>query len=163
MVLLAAACALTLAAAKLAAASSGFGSSMPRCSSSNLRVDKVGEQGFTSHRSWDLALRNVGSTTCHLNGYPGVRLLDSRAGLMPTTVGHVAGPPHNVALHPWQRAFFSFTFATSGPCAHAVFAYGVRIIPPNASRLVWYAGRFDLCGPAPATVEVSPVMATRPF
>lgn len=164
VLLLAAIGALVLAAVGLAAPSSGSGASTPRCSTSNLRVDKVGEDDFTSHRSWDFALRNVGSTTCHLNGYPGVGLLDSGARFMHTTVGHVAGPPHNVVLHPWHRAFFSFTFATSGPCAQAVFAYGVQIIPRNAlQRLVWYAGKFDLCGPPPALVNVSPVMATRPF
>lgn len=150
--------------AGLAAPSSGIGASTPRCSTANLRVDRVGETGFTSHRSWDLALRNVGSTTCHLNGYPGVALLNSGAVMMPTSVGHVAGPARKVVLHPWQRAYFSFTFAVSGPCSQAVFAYGVRIVPPSASpRLVWYAGKFDLCGPSPARVTVSPVMATRPF
>jgi Protein of unknown function (DUF4232) len=156
--------ALALAVGGLAVPSSAFGAPTPRCSTSDLRVDKVGEDDFTSHRSWDLALRNVGSTTCHLKGYPGAGLLDSVARSMATNVGHVAGPPHNVVLHPWQRGYFSFTFATSGPCSSAVFAYGVKIIPPNNSqRLVWYAGKFDLCGPSPARVTVSPVMSTRPF
>jgi hypothetical protein len=27
----------------------------PVCSTSNLRVDKIGEQGFTSHRAWALS------------------------------------------------------------------------------------------------------------
>jgi Protein of unknown function (DUF4232) len=162
--LIAAIASLALAAVWLATPSSGFGASTPRCSTLNLRVDKVGEDDFTSHRSWDLALRNVGSTTCHLNGYPGVALLDSGARFMHTTVNHVAGPPHDVVLPPWHRAFFSFTFVTSGPCTQAVVAYGVQIVPPTAlQRLVWYAGKFDLCGPAPARVSVSPVTATRPF
>jgi len=142
--LLAAGCVLVLAAA-LATPSLGLGS-------------------FTSHRSWDLALRNVGSTTCSLNGFPAVRLLNSHAQGLPTTVGHVSGPPHNTVLAPFHRAFFSFTYPVSGPCPAAVFAYGVRVGPPHASgRLVFYAGKFDLCGPAPAKVTVSPVMATRPF
>lgn len=155
---------LALAAVGLIAPASGLGSSAPRCSPSNLRLDKVGEQGFTSHRSWDLALRNVSSTTCQLNGFPRVRLLDSGARPELTTIIHHGGPPHSVVLHPWQRGFFSFTFAVSGPCMSAVFAYGVRVSPPSTTgRLVYYAGRFDLCGPAPAQVEVSPVTAQRPF
>jgi hypothetical protein len=155
---------LSIAVLALLAPSVSVGLSTPRCSVSNLRVDKVGEDDFTSHRSWDLALRNVAPTTCQLRGYPRVRLLDSRARLMPTRVDHVAGSPHTVVLRPWHRAFFTFTFATSGPCSRAVFAYGVRVIPPNASRrLAYYAGRFDLCGPPPAMVTVSPVMARRPF
>jgi Protein of unknown function (DUF4232) len=156
----AAGCALVLTAL----ATPSLGSSPPTCASSNLRVDRVGAMGFTSHRSWDLALRNVGSTTCSLNGFPAVRLLNSHARAMPTTVGHVSGPPHNTVLAPFHRAFFSFTFAVSAPCSAAVFAYGVRVAPPHASgRLVFYAGKFDLCGPAPAHVTVSPLSATRPF
>jgi hypothetical protein len=111
-----------------------------------------------------MALRNIGSTTCHLRGFPSVRLLDSGARPMATTVTHHGGPPHTVTLAPFHRAFFSFTFAVSAPCPSAVFAYGFRVTAPHASqRLVWYAGRFDLCGPAPASVAVSPILAHRPF
>src|SRR5438105_13889770 len=95
--LLAAGCVLVLAAA-LATPSLGLGSSTPTCASSNLRVDKVGATAFTSHRSWDLALRNVGSTTCSLNGFPAVRLLNNHAQGLSTTVLHVSGPPHNTVL-----------------------------------------------------------------
>jgi hypothetical protein len=153
-----------LVPAGIAGASVASQSAVPRCATSNLRVDRIGTEGFTSHRSWDFALRNVSSTTCRLNGYPGVRLLGSHAQTLPTAVGHHAGPPHTVVLHPWHRAFFSFTFATNGPCSSAVFAYGVRIVPPHAApRLVYYAGKFGLCGPPPANVTVSPVMSNKPF
>lgn len=150
--------ALTRPAAGLAAASA------PTCATSNLRLDKVGEDDFTSHRGWIFALRNVGSRTCQLRGYPRVRLLDANARPMPTTIGHFGGPAHTVVLATWHRAFFATTYAVSGPCPAAVFAYAMGITPPRASpRLVWYAGRFDLCGPAPAEVNVSPVAGTRQF
>lgn len=156
--------ALALATAGLIAPPSGFGASTPRCAVANLRVDRIGTEGFTSHASWDMALRNVGSTACHLKGFPGVALLDNGARFMPTTVDHRFGPPRTVVLRPWQRGFFSFTYVTNGPCSRAVFAYGIQIIAPTAlQRLVWYAGRFGLCGPAPAQVTVSPVLAKRPF
>jgi Domain of unknown function (DUF4232) len=143
---------------------SGVAASTPACSTSSLRLDKIGENDFTSHRGWDFAVRNVGPRTCHLKGYPVVRLLDANANAMPTTIGHFGGPAHTVVLAPWHRAFFSITFAVSGPCQSAVFAYGMRIVPPGASSgLVWYAGRFDLCGPAPASVNVSPVAFPRQF
>src|SRR5437763_13768970 len=87
--LLAAGGALVLAAL----ATPSLGSSHPTCASSSLRVDRVGATGFTSHRSWDLALRNVGSTTCSLNGFPAVRLLNIHARGTPTTVVHASGPP----------------------------------------------------------------------
>lgn len=149
--------ALTSPTARLAA-------STPTCAPSNLRLDKIGEDDFTSHRGWIFALRNVGSRTCQLRGYPSIRLLNAHARPMPTTIDHFGGPAHTVVLASWHRAFFATTYAVSGPCSAAVFAYGMGITPPRASpRLVWYAGRFDLCGPAPAEVNVSPVEATRHF
>ena len=148
----------------LAGPARGLAASTPGCSPSNLRLDKIGENDFTSHRGWAFALRNVGSRTCHLKGFPAVRLLDANARAMPTRMGHFGGPPHNVVLAPFHRAFFSVTFAVSAPCSAAVFADGMAIVPPNASqRLVWFAGRFDLCGPAPALVNISPVAFPRQF
>ena len=157
-------CVLALVVVALTMPAGGVAASVPICPTSNLRLDKIGENDYTSHRGWDFALRNVGSSTCHLKGYPSVGLLGATAQLLPTTIGHFGGPPHNVVLVPWQRAFFSVTFAVSAPCSAAVFAYGMAITPPMASpRLVWYAGRFDLCGPSPALVNVSPVAFPRQF
>ena len=157
-------CVLALSAVAFTVPASGVAASVPTCSTSNLRLDKIGENDFTSHRGWDFALRNVGSRTCHLKGYPSVGLLDATARPLPTNMGHFGGPPHNVVLAPWHRAFFSVTFAVSAPCSAAVFAYGMAITPPAASpRLVWYARRFDLCGPSPALVNISPVAFPRQF
>ena len=134
------------------------------CSTSNLRVDKIGEQGFTSHRAWAFALRNIGTGTCRLTGFPDARLLDRQARGISTRVSHFGGPARNVVLRPFGRSYFTLIYTVSGPCPRALFAYGVRIRPPGSSqRLVWYQGRFDVCGPAPAFVRVSPVTATRPF
>ena len=162
--MLAALCSSLVAAAGLAVPSIGIASSTPRCATSNLRLDKVGESDFTSHRGLSFAFRNVGTVTCHLSGYPGVRLLGRTARSLRTRIGHFGGPPHTVILRPWHRAFFGITFAVSGPCPQAVFADGIRVAPPGAaSGLVWYAGRFDLCGPAPARLEVSPLAFPRQF
>jgi uncharacterized protein DUF4232 len=137
---------------------SGVAASAPVCSTSNLRLDRISASGFTSHVGLNFALRNVGPRTCQLKGYPSVRLLSATAQRLPTDMRHFGGPPHNVVLAPWHRAFFSVTYAVSGPCSSAVFAYGMAITAPTDSLpLVWYAGRFDLCGPSPASVDVSPV------
>jgi Protein of unknown function (DUF4232) len=137
----------------------------PRCATSNLRLDFVGGQGFTSHRAWDFGLRNVGSTTCHLKGYPGVGLLDAHARpISVTVVRNTAFPVKNVVLHPWQRAYFSFVYVISGPCLpHFFSAYGLQVFPPNsAARLVYYAGRFDVCDPSVGgNPEVYPIRAKR--
>lgn len=134
------------------------GAVTPVCKTANLRLDKIGENDFTSHRGWIFALRNVGSTTCKLRGFPKARLLGAGAQALPTVVSHLSGSVHTLVLKPWKRAKFGFVFAVSGPCPAAVFAYGVRFAPPgNSSGLVFYAGKFDLCGPAPAHVGVQPL------
>jgi len=158
-----------LGVALLAAPSTGVGATraaIRTCSTSDLRVDKIGESDFTSHRGWIFALRNVGRVTCKLRGYPSVRLLGARAQNLPTTVVHFGDSPKTVTLTPWKRAYFATTFAVSGPCLPRppVFAYGMAFTPPGASpRLVHYAGRFDLCGPAPARVSIAAVSATNHF
>jgi len=163
-VIAAALCGVALAAVGSAAPSIGFAASTPRCSTSNLRLDKVGGSNFTSHRGWIFALRNVGAATCQLKGYPSARLLGRGAQAMSTRIRHFGGPAGTVVMPPWHRGFFAITFAVSGPCPSAVFAYGMRILPPGASKgVVWYAGRFDLCGPAPASLSVSPVASSRRF
>lgn len=156
--------AAVVSAVGFAVPTSGVAASTPACATSNLRLDKIGESAATSHRGWDFAVRNVGPRTCRLKGFPAVRLLDANANAVPTTIGHFGGPAHTVVLAPWHRAFFTTVYAVSGPCPAAVFAYGMRFVPPGASSgLVWYAGRFDLCGPGPAVVNISPVASTRQF
>jgi hypothetical protein len=143
--------ALIVSLVVVGAAAAGAASAPARCATANLRLDFVGGQGFTSHRAWDFALRNVGSTTCHLNGYPGVSLLDAHARPDGVTASrNTAFPAKNVVLHPWQRAFFSFVFVVAGPCLpHSFSAYGLQVFPPGSSRrLVYYAGRFDVCDPS---------------
>ena len=90
----------------LAAPSIGVGATGPAirtCSISNLRVDKVGESDFTGHRGWIFALRNIGSRTCKLRGYPSVRLLGASAQNLPTTVDHF-GSSRNAVIRRGKAA-----------------------------------------------------------
>ena len=151
---------LALMAGVLVAPSSGLSPSTPRCSTSNLRLDFVNEQGALGHRFWNLMLRNVGGTTCHLQGFPGVGLLDVNAHLINDSVfRETAFKQRNVVLKPWQPAYFSFVYAASGPCLpHFFFAYGIQVFPPNSTqRLVYYRGRFDVCAPPLSHPGVYPV------
>jgi hypothetical protein len=135
---------------------------MPTCSASQLRLDKIGGQGFTSHREWDFALRNISSHTCKLAGFPTVKLLDKNANPINVKVVHHGSSNGAVVLHTWHRAKFSFVFAVAGPCIpHFFSAYGLRVKPPGASGgLVFYAGRFDVCnvnpGGHPTVTAVAP-------
>jgi uncharacterized protein DUF4232 len=157
--------AVVLTVCALAVPAFGAGSASPRCATSNLRLDFVPPvEGATGHRFWNLTLRNVGSTTCHLKGFPGVGLLDSQAKAISDTVTRQTGfKQRNVVLHAWQRAWFSFEYSAGAFCpGHSLSAYGITVIPPNnASRLVYYRGRFDLCAPPISHPSVFPVRPSK--
>lgn len=122
----------------------------PVCSAASLRLDKVGGQGFTSHREWDFALRNVTSQTCHLRGYPGVLLLNASAASTGVSAVHHTTPVTTVTLGPWKRAFFKFVYVVSGPCVpHFFNAYGIQVTPPGThGHLGYYSGHIQVCSPS---------------
>jgi hypothetical protein len=124
----------------------------PPCPTATLRLDRVGGQGFTSHRQWDFAVRNVSAESCRLRGYPAASWLDARARVISGRVDHHASgsPLRTVLLQPWARAYFSFVFVTGAVCApHRFSAYGLRISPPGShGHLVYYAGPTDVCAPS---------------
>jgi len=152
----------------IARASASFGSTTPRCSTSNLILGSVRRLGAAGTTDWDFALRNGGSATCHLQGYPGIGLLGASARLINVSVGRATSfKPHTVVLRPWQRAYFSFAYGTGGPksaCApHYFSAYGLQVIPPNSTqRLLYYRGRFDLCTGHPSVYPVRSTLNIRP-
>ncbi len=76
--------AVPVSAVAVAAAASGIPSTSaraasvgtPRCSAAQLRLSRIDQQGALGTTYWDMALRNVGRSACHMRGYPGVGLLD---------------------------------------------------------------------------------------
>ena len=157
---MAAVCAL---AATIAVPAASSASGTPRCATSNLTLSFVRSLGATSHSGWDFALRNVGTATCQLRGYPGAGLLNGQAQLINVTVKRAPYPVRTVVLHTWQRAFFTFYYTTSGPCVpHSFSAYGLQFYPPNATqRLVYYNGPFGLCDPSVGgSPQIYPVRAS---
>jgi hypothetical protein len=151
----------------IARPSASLGSTTPRCSTSNLTLEFVRQLGAAGTTGWDLALRNGGSATCHLQGYPGIGLLDGSARLIRVSVDRASAfKGQNVVLHSWQRAYFSLTYHTGGKqsaCTpHYFSAYGLQVIPPNSTqRLLYYHGRFDICTPS-STVGHPSVYPVRP-
>ena len=108
-------------------------SAVPRCTSGHLRLSFVRALGATGHRLWDLALTNVGTTTCRLQGFTGVGLLSRSGGVLPTVVARqTAFPRPAVLVRPGRRAFFTFEFVSRGQCGSRFFtAFGLQVIPPN--------------------------------
>jgi Protein of unknown function (DUF4232) len=143
------ACCALAAAGAIATGTSG--AAPPRCTGSHLTLEFVRQTAATSHRFLDLALRNVGATTCRVRGFPSARLKDAGGHVIGVTVDRVTGfAAHTVVLAPWHRAFFTFTYVDKGPCIpHFFSAYGIRIVPPDTTRhFTLYRGRFDVCAPS---------------
>ena len=137
------------------APATSFGSTTPVCSTSNLRLDLVRTLGAAGARDWDLALRNVGSQTCHLKGYPRLALLDGSARMLHVTVGRGRGKAREVVLGPWQRSFFTFHFESNGPCTAGIFPTGLQVLPPNNAHALRIYRPFGECaGDRPAVTSV---------
>ena len=130
----------------------------PVCDAGALRLDKVGGRHLAGQVRWDFALRNLGTRSCHIKGFPSVTRLNASAAALPGSAGHRGAVRPAVLLSPWGRAFFSYVYASSG-CAppHQTF-YGLRVTPPGShAALVWYAGRRQAC--SPDTGQVTAVTA----
>ena len=159
-------CATLVAIGATFAATASLGASLPRCPTAQLRVKVLDVQGATSHRYWDLALRNVGRSSCRLQGFPGVGLLDKAGRLIAVTVARQKGfPAPKVIVAAGRRAYFTFGYTTGGPCKpHDYNAYGLEIYPPDDYKrlLVGIHGLINLCdtslGGAPV---VYPIRATK--
>jgi hypothetical protein len=143
------AAAALVAALALLASSGAVASPAPRCATGRLQVSVLEVQGATSHRYWEMALRNTGAASCRLQGYPGVGLLDAHGALIPDNVARQPGlPTPGVTIAHGRRAYFTFAYVVSGPCApHDFKAYGLEVYPPgdSARLLVNTHGTLDIC------------------
>lgn len=102
------------------------------CSTSHLLLSSVRILGAAGHIIWDLALKNTGSTSCSVRGYPSVKLLNRR-GRATLSARHARGfAVKTVILHSGRRAFFTVNLAAAGPCLpHSFTAYGLQVVPPG--------------------------------
>jgi len=113
--------------------SSAQGAHAARCATAQLQLSVLDVQGAAGHRYWDMALRNRGTASCSLEGYPGIGLLDRRGELIADDVERQPGyPTPSVIVAHGRRAYFSFAYTVSGPCApHDFEAYGLEVYPPD--------------------------------
>lgn len=89
------------------------------------------------------ALRNIGPSSCQLNGYPIVRVISTTNAVMPFIYGHnLTGPfdvttksPERVIVKPESNVYF---IVASQTCAVPSVASSSRIeiIPPGSSQII---------------------------
>ena len=125
----------------------------PKCSASQLQLSRVDSQGALGTTYWDLELRNISRSTCHMIGYPGVGLVDSHSALINVlVVRDPATSVRRIELRPGQQAYFSIGYPSEvGACSSHFTAYGIQIIPPNEyQRIVMRTSSFGVCTPSAA-------------
>ena len=153
--------AVPVSAVAVAAAASGTPSpsaraasvGTPRCSAAQLRLSLTDQQGALGTTYWDMTLRNVGRSACHMRGYPGVGLLDPDSRLINVlVVRNPVTPVRTITLASGQQAYFTFGYPSNiGACARHFNAFGLQIIPPNEyQRIVFPAKQFEVCTPSSA-------------
>jgi Protein of unknown function (DUF4232) len=135
------------ALATTAAAASPKAGASARCRTSQLRLSLARTLGAAGRRDWDLALRNVGTRTCTLRGYPTVQLVNRQGHrIQPQTIDNDLFATRTVTLHPGQRAFFTFVFESAGPCVpHGFTAAGLAVFPPGAIRRLLLHRQLAVC------------------
>jgi hypothetical protein len=142
------ACGSAAAAALLAAPAASFGS-VPQCRTTQLHASYVGSDGAAGSEGIEVALTNVSATTCTMQYFPGVGLLNSHGALIGSVnVVRVSGFPEPlVTVAPGKKAYFTFLYESGGPCIpHTFNAYGIQIIPPNQrAALKLHFGTFNVC------------------
>jgi Protein of unknown function (DUF4232) len=137
------------------------------CEASNLHAALAGSEGAAGTIELTFSLTNAAGTSCAMNGYPDVQLLDSTGSSMATTVNRGGGlafenvPASTVSLAPGRSAYFNLGYSdvTVGTETGCPAASQVRITPPGSmSSAVVPVSDLDACGGG--AVHVSPVFAS---
>jgi hypothetical protein len=136
-----------------------------RCATSALTASVVGSSGAAGTIETTLGLKSTATAPCVLGGYPGLQLLSSSGGALPTKVirgGHytfTSMAPTTVTLTTGQSVYFNIGYSdvpvdneTSCPTSSSL-----EVTPPNSYTHLVVTASLAPCGGG--TVVVSPVFA----
>jgi len=149
-----------LAAGGTASAAPADGYVPRHCYASELAAGFHGEQAGLGNRGFLLTLTNIGGVSCHLDGYPRLRLLDAAGWRLRTherrgpTYFDADPGKHMIVLSPGETASTDISFGVAGDRSDSVLASYIQITPPgtrhhlvlpipDGAALV-YAGRLDV-------------------
>ena len=115
------------------------GEAAPNCSTSNLQITVEHSGVAMGHIGMNFYVKNVGTRTCELDGYPTVQMIGSTKDLIPTLVtfgSDYTVPPvvsRTILLKPGNRAIFLLGYAdmTGYGFDTCPIATTVRITPPG--------------------------------
>lgn len=156
----AAACGTGVAAAHTLGAAAA--TATPRCEVRNLKLAPPRSSGAAGSIGLLFTFTNNGRTTCHIFGFPGMRLENKHHRAMSTTVIRGTSvvvpfePENTVRIAPGRRASFfaGYSDVPTGNEKCPTSAY-VQVTPPNDYRQLTVAMGATACG---GRITVSPVV-----
>jgi len=124
------------------------------CSASALSGSVTGTEGGAGVLETTIALRNTGTVTCTLDGYPGLLLLSSSGTQLATdardggSLAFESVAPSSVSLAPGGDAYFNIGYSEvpSGGESTCPAATGLEVTPPGATTHLVVAVHMAPCG-----------------
>jgi hypothetical protein len=102
------------------------------CPTRDLQLSSVRHNLTPTVTYWDLALRDVGSESCHLRGYPMVHLMGPNARPLADRFRRVMTRVRIVTLRPGRAAFFTVLYVPGVRCGvDRHYAFGLTVVPPG--------------------------------
>jgi hypothetical protein len=154
------------ATAPTAQAAAKSAATVATCATAQLRVWYGEPAGAAAGSTYfELQFSNIGTTTCALDGFPGVSGVTVSGTQLGTsaTWNHVISPT-NVVLAPGATSHVVLRVTDvanyPGGTCDATEAYGLRVYPPNQTASVIVPFAFEACAKAgPTYLSVDPVNA----
>jgi Protein of unknown function (DUF4232) len=139
------------------------------CQPAQLQMTPQTGSGAAGTIQESILMTNISSTTCTMDGYPGMQLLDGNGNSLPTNVvrggttfGAAAAnqPPALVTLAPQKSAAFSLSYSDvpEGTATSCPTSAKSEITPPNDTAFAVITIAITACGQG--TIHVSPVYPT---
>jgi hypothetical protein len=136
---------------------------VPPCTSSQLSVSVGQSQGAAGSLIVPLVFQNTGSTTCSLQGYPGVSIVGTGGAQLGPAAARTGQATPLVTLPTGQTTMAIFRQANPGNLnCTPVSATGFRVYPPNQTAALFAAdSSLTTCPDVPQeSPQISPVGTT---
>jgi len=139
----------------------------PACAGPQLALEVENSDASAGSRGLVLSLRNAGTETCSITGYPGVTLMDDEGRPVvsvradPWMQGDPAEPPHPVELTAGAKAYFDIGWNVvpheSEGETRCPETRGLRVTAPGDTAPLTQETGMTVCG---GRIKVGPVRAT---
>ena len=116
-------------------------SAVPRCTSAALVVWLGGSSGSV----YSILFTNLGSQACTLRGFPGISAVGNHGNQIGRSAGWAGGTAHTVTLRPTETAYALVQIPSPARTCGPVWAYGLRVYPPNLTAAAYVPFPFLAC------------------